>query len=151
MGDALYTGLKYRTFYVIDDYNREALHIETDLSLTSERVTRVLEQVIAVRGRPERIRLDNGPELTSATFTAWAKTQGIAIEFIKPGKPSKNGYIERFNGIYREAVLDAWMFADLNPVRQAAEQWLIEYNLERPRDSLGDATPIEFLTQRGHA
>jgi len=151
MSDALYAGLKYRTFNVIDDYNREALGIEIDVSLTSERVIRVLEQLIAVRGRPERIRLDNGPEFTSAKFTDWAKAQGIDIEFIKPGKPSQNGYIERFNGIYREAVLDAWMFTDLHQVREATEQWLNEYNLERPHESLGDATPIEFLTQRGHA
>jgi putative transposase len=151
MSDALYNGTKYRTFNVIDDYNREALRVEVDVSLTAERVVRVLEQLIGARGSPERLRVDHGPEFTSAIFEAWGRQRGITLEFIEPGKPNQNGFIERFNGTYRDGVLDAWVFMSLDEVREETERWLAEYNLERPHESLGHVPPIEFLTQRGHA
>ena len=151
MSDALSDGRSFRTFNVIDDFNREALHIEVDVSLTAERVTRVLDQVVCVRGRPERIRVDHGPEFTSALFAAWCAANGVALEFTQPGKPSQNGYVERFNGSYRRGVLDAWLFMDLEQVREETERWLIEYNTVRPHESLGDVSPLEFLTHRGHA
>jgi putative transposase len=150
MSDALYDGRAFRTFNVIDDYNREALRIEIDVSLTAERVTRVLEQLVLVRGRPERLRVDRGPEFTSAVFSAWCAGHGIGLEFIQPGKPNQNGFIERFNGSYRDGVLDAWVFTDLDQVREETERWLAEYNTVRPHESLGDISPIEFLNDRGH-
>ena len=151
MSDALYGGVKYRTFNLIDDYNREALRIEVDLSLTAVRIVRVLEEVISVRGCPRRLRVDCGPEFTSDTFRAWSESRGITLEFIEPGRPAQNGFIERFNGSYRNEVLDAWIFMSLDEVRSQTERWLSEYNLERPHESLGNVPPIEFLTQRGHA
>jgi putative transposase len=151
MSDALSDGRVFRTFNVIDDYNREALRIEVDVSLAAERITRVLEQLILVRGRPERIRVDHGPEFTSALFTAWCETNGIEVEFTQPGKPTQNGFIERFNGSYRDGVLDAWAFMDLGQVREETERWLRDYNTVRPHESLGDVSPIEFLNDRGHA
>ncbi len=151
MSDALYDGRAFRTFNVIDDYNREGLRIEVDVSLTAERVVRVLEEIIAVRGCPERIRVDRGPEFTSALFVAWTETRGIELEFIEPGKPAQNAFIERFNGSYRDGVLDAWVFTDLAQVREESERWLQEYNTVRPHESLGDISPLEFLNDRGHA
>ncbi|MBO8087788.1 MAG: IS3 family transposase, partial [Marichromatium sp.] len=148
MSDALSSGMSYRTFNLIDDFNREALRIEVDVSLTSARVIRVLEQVISVRGRPERLRLDNGPEFTSTAFQRWAAERGIALDFISPGKPTQNGFIERFNGSFRRELLDAWLFNTLEEVRQQADDWLDEYNLRRPHESLGDLSPIEFLNRR---
>lgn len=150
MSDALYDGRGFRTFNVIDDYNREGLRIEVDVSLTAERVTRVLDQLVVIRGCPERLRVDHGPEFTSAQFTAWCETNGIDLEFIQPGKPAQNAYIERFNGSYRDAVLNAWVFTNLQQVRQETEHWLAVYNTIRPHESLGDISPLEFLKARGH-
>ena len=150
MSDALRGGMVFRTLNIIDDYNREALRIEIDVSLTAERVVRVLEQSIAVRGAPEWIRTDRGPEFTSGLFAAWCEVSGIELEYIQPGKPSQNGFIERFNGTYRNEILDAYLFDTLDEVREATAVWIAEYNTIRPHESLGDVPPIEFLSQRGH-
>lgn len=151
MSDTLGDGRVFRTFNVVDDFNREALRIEVDVSLTAVRIVRVLEQVLLIRGRPERLRVDHGPEFTSDHFTSWCEDQGIELEFIQPGKPTQNAFIERFNGTYRREVLNAWLFADLAHVREETERWLEEYNTIRPHQSLGDICPIEFLHARGHA
>lgn len=151
MGDSLADGRPFRTFNVIDDYNREALQIEIDVSLTAERICRVLDQLIMVRGRPERIRVDHGPEFTSATFIAWCQSQGVELEYTQPGKPTQNAFIERFNGSYRDGVLDAWLFTSLEHAREVTDTWLTEYNTVRPHESLGDISPLEFLNDRGHA
>ena len=96
MSDALCDGRLFRTFNIIDDYNREGLRIEVDISLTAQRITRVLDQLVAVRGSPQRIRTDNGPEFTSSDFSAWCKANDVGSEFIEPGKPTQNAFIERF-------------------------------------------------------
>ncbi len=138
-------GRRFRTFNVVDDFNREALAIEVDFSLTAERVVRVLERIAAVRGYPLKLRTDNGPEFIAVALADWAEQHGVTLEFIKPGKPMQNGFIERFNRSYREAVLDMFVFQTLNEVREQTATWLKEYNEERPHDSLGDMTPREFL------
>jgi putative transposase len=150
MSDALYDGRAFRTFNVLDDYNRESLWIEIDQSLTAERVVRTLEQLIAVRRRPERIRLDHGPEFTSTLFGLWCEYQAIELEFTQPGKPTQNAFVERFNGIYRREVLNAWLFTDLEHAREETQRWMVDYNTIRPHDSLGDVSPREFLTHRGY-
>ena len=127
------------------------MRIGVDISLTADRVNRVLDQLLVIRGRPERLRVDRGPEFTSAAFTAWCETNGIELEFIQPGKPNQNGFVERFNGSYRRGVLDAWLFTTLDEVREETERWLDEYNTVRPHESLGDVPPLEFLNRRGHA
>ena len=149
MSDALYGGRKFRTFNVVDDYNREALTIDIDLSLTSERITRTLEQLIEVRGSPQQIRMDHGPEFTSHHFNEWCQRWDIEMAFTQPGKPTQNAFIERFNGTYRREVLDCWCFNSLDNVREETERWLNEYNTERPHQSLGDISPVQFLNQRG--
>ena len=113
---------KFRTFNVIDDGTREALAIDVDTSLSSKRIIRTLEKVIEQRGTPDSIRSDNGPEFTSKDFQLWCESKKIANQFIQPGKPMQNGYIERFNRLYREAVLDAYLFFDLDQVRQLTEE-----------------------------
>ena len=145
MSDALWGGPRFRTFNVVDDFNREALAIEVDFSLTAERVVRTLDRIAAARGYPLKLRLDNGPEFISLALAEWAAQHGVTLEFIKPGKPMQNGFIERFNRSYREAVLDMFVFQSLDEVREQTEKWLKEYNEERPHDSLGDMTPREFL------
>ena len=145
MSDALQSGRKLRTFNLIDDFNREALAIEIDTSLPAERVIRVLEQVIDWRGIPKRIRVDNGPEFISLKLATWCEERGIQLQFIQPGKPTQNAYIERFNGSYRKDVLDAYLFQDIRQVRMLTEEFMEDYNNERPHDALGGRSPVDML------
>lgn len=147
MSDALLNGRRFRTFNVVDDFNREALQIEIDTSITSERLVRIFERLQSERGLPQVLRTDNGPEFLGEAFTSWAKNAGMAIQYIQPGKPNQNAYIERFNRTYRDEVLDQHLFICLDDVREATYWWMIEYNEERPHDSLGDLTPLEARQQ----
>ncbi len=147
MTDALYNSRSFRTFNVVDDFNREALHIEIDTSITSERLVRIFQRLQAEHGLPQVLRTDNGPEFLGEAFTAWAKTAGMAIQYIQPGKPNQNAYVERFNRTYRAELLDQHLFASLDDVREATYWWMIEYNEDRPHDSLGDRTPAEARQQ----
>lgn len=145
MSDALMSGRKFRTLNLMDDYNREALGIEVDTSLPAERVVRVLEQITDWRGLPKRIRVDNGPEFISSKLALWCEEKGITLQFIQPGKPTQNAYIERFNGSFRKHVLDAYLFENLDQVRALAEEWMDDYNLNRPHDALNGRSPFDLL------
>ena len=147
MSDALYNSVRFRTFNVIDDFNREALHIEIDTSLPSARLVRVFEQLKTERGLPDVLRTDNGPEFLGEVFTDWCEENGILIDYIEPGKPNQNAFIERFNRSYREEVLDTWLFGSLDEVREISWAWMLEYNEERDHDGLGGLTPAEALNQ----
>ncbi len=149
MSDALWDGRKYRTFNVVDDHSREVLGIEVDLSIPAQRVIRTLEQISLTRGYPEKIRMDNGPELTSFKMACWAEEKGIELEYIKPGKPMQNGFIERFNRTYREEVLDMFVFSRLSEVKQRTEFWIQEYNYKRPYEALGNIPPAEYALASG--
>jgi putative transposase len=147
MSDSLSNGRTFRTLNVIDDFNREALWIEVDTSLPTERVVRVLEQLLAWRGKPTSIRMDNGPELISQRLESWAKEEHIELLHIQPGKPAQNAYIERFNRTYREDVLDAYLFDNLQEVRHLTETWLEDYNTIRPHEALQGLAPRQFAFQ----
>lgn len=145
MSDALLTGRRFRTLNIIDDFNREALAIEVDLSLPALRVARVLDQIAKFRGLPQRIRVDNGPEFISSTLYAWAQKNGVTLQFIQPGCPAQNALIERFNRTYRQEVLDAYWVQSLQQVRNITQQWMLIYNQQRPHDALRGLSPIAFL------
>ncbi|CZG50867.1 Integrase core domain [Legionella pneumophila] len=147
MCDALMCGRRFRTFNIVDDFNREVLAIEIDLSLPAQGVIRVLERVVAWRGFPAKLRIDNGPEFISSTLADWAEKHQVVLEFIKPGKPTQNSFIERFNRTYRTEILDMYAFKNLQEVRELTEIWIKEYNDERPHDSLNDLTPWEYLAK----
>ena len=147
MSDSLASGRKFRTLNVIDDCSREALAIEVDTSLPAKRVIRTLDQVIDWRGKPQRIRVDNGTEYTSKDFEQWAKDHNIIIQYTQPGKPMQNGFIERFNGSYRKEILNAYLFFDLDEVKQLTSQWMDQYNNYRPHESLMNLTPVEWKKQ----
>jgi putative transposase len=149
MHDALYSGKRFRTLNIVDDHNREALAIEIDTSLSSVRVTRVLERLRRERGLPQVIRLDNGPEFLGAAFVTYAEQHGIDIQYIQPGKPNQNAYVERFNRTYREEVLDLYLFSSLDEVREITHWWLIDYNEERTHDALGGVPPAEYVQAAG--
>lgn len=105
---------------------------------------RTLERVAAWRGYPSKLRLDNDPEFVALALAEWAEHKGIKLDFIEPGRPMQNGFIERFNGSFRRGVLDTHVFRNLTEVREQAELWLVDYNREIPHDSLGGLTPAEF-------
>jgi putative transposase len=147
MSDSLVVGTKFRTFNVIDDCTREVLAIEIDTSISSKRVIRTLNRIIESRGLPKTIRTDNGPEFTSNEFEIWCKDMGIEHHFIQPGKPMQNAYIERFNRLYREAILDAYLFFDLDEARELTREWMEEYNHRRPHEGLNNHTPEEWKQQ----
>lgn len=141
MHDQLSDGRPFRLFNVLDDYNREGLGIEVDLSLPAERVIRSLSQIIEWRGKPAAIRCDNGPEYISGKLTEWAQKQGIKLLFIQPGKPQQNAYIERYNRTVRHDWLSHYLFESIEQVQDCATRWLWTYNNERPNMALGGITP----------
>jgi putative transposase len=144
MHDRLYGGRAFRTLNVMDEGVREALAIEVDTSLPAERVVRLLEQLKERRGLPEQLRVDNGPELISERLASWCEENEVKLAYIQPGKPPQNAFIERFNRTYRNEVLDANLFESLEDVQELSWQWIIEYNEERPHDSLGRIPPSEY-------
>ena len=147
VSDALYAGSRFRAFTVIDDFNREAVAIEIDTSLTAKRLIRVFERLQVTRGLPDVLRVDNGPEFLSSELVSWAESAGMMIQYIQPGEPNQNAYIERFNRTYREEVLNLYLFECLTDVRETTYWWIIDYNEQRPHDSLGDLAPAKYMEQ----
>lgn len=148
MSDSLWDGRKFRLLNVVDDYNREVLAIETDLSLPTLRLIRVLEQLREHRGLPQMIRVDNGPEFISHKLDMWCKENKITLVFIQPGKPTQNAYVERCNGNIRRELLNVYVFKTLDEVREKAEEWMVDYNYHRPHHALKFRTPIDLLEER---
>ena len=144
MSDSLWDGRKYRLLNIVDDYNREVLHIEADTSLPTTRLIRCLEYLQEFRGLPKLIRVDNGPEFISSKLDIWCKEHGIELRFIQPGKPMQNAYVERCNGNIRKELLNAYVFESLSEVREKAEEWRQDYNCSRPHASLGFVPPAEY-------
>lgn len=148
MSDALMAGKRFRTVNVLDDCNREALGIKASTSLPSKRVTEFLDFIAFARGYPLQLRVDNGPENISKEMQAWAKKHGVHIHYIQPGKPAQNAYIERFNRTYREEVLDMYLFKNIADVQAITDKWIIEYNNERPHESLGNLPPRKYIEDK---
>lgn len=146
MLDRLTDGRKFRLLNVMDDFNRESLAIEVDTSLPSLRVIRVLEKLIAERGCPRAIRCDNGPEFISHKLEVWCDepSRNIDLQFIQPGKPTQNAYIERKNGSMRRELLNAYLFSSLAEVRMLSEEWRNDYNHHRPHQALGYLSPVRY-------
>jgi len=144
VNDVTAAGRSIRVLNVIDAYTREVLAMEVDTSFAGLRVTRVLDEIIATRGLPLPIRCDNGPELTSRRFLAWALERKIELRHIQPGKPTQNAYVESFNGRLREECLRLNWFQNLVEARRIIAGWRRDYNECRPHSSLNYLTPAEF-------
>jgi putative transposase len=143
MRDVLRGGRWFRIFNVVDDLSREGLASEVDTSLPARRVIRVLNEIALERGYPERIVLDNGPEFRSQALDAWAYEHGVVLEFIQPGKPVQNAYVESFNGKMRDECLNVHWFGDVEEERDIINAWREDYTHVRPHSSLGYRTPAE--------
>ncbi len=148
--DVLENKRRFRAFNVIDDYNREALHIEVDFSLTSNRIVWVLNHLVNKRGKPRRIRMDNGPEFVAKITAVWSEMQEIEFKYIQPGKPTQNAFVERFNGSFRRGVLNKYIFEHIDQVREQTEIWMQDYNHKRPHDSLGGKSPKKYAEENSH-
>lgn len=145
MSDSLDGGRQFRTFNVLDDYNREGLGIEVDFSLPAARVIRSLERIIEWRGKPQALRCDNGPEYLSHQLIDWANQRQITLLYIQPGKPTQNAYVERFNRTVRHEWLDLHCFDSIDHAQRLATEWLWSYNNERPHTALGGIPPRRLL------
>ncbi len=143
--DSLVNARQFRTLNVVDDFTRECLAIEVDFSLPAQRVTRVLDRLIGLHGKPETIVMDNGPEFRSCALDAWAYLRGVGLHFIQPGKPVENAYVESFNGRFRDECLSENWFLNLNDAKEKIEAHRIDYNEVRPHSSLDNKTPREFI------
>lgn len=147
VSDSLAYGRKFRTLNIIDVLTRECLAIEADFSLPSARVIRVLDRIIELRGKPKSIRIDNGAEFTSLIIIQWAEKNGIKLDYIQPGKPTQNAFVESFNGKFRDECLNENWFLNLNHAKVLIEEWRISYNTYRPHSSLNYMTPESFAKQ----
>jgi len=144
MSDALTDGRRFRTLNVVEDWNREVLGIEVDFSLPAARVVRLLTQLVERHGAPQRLRVDNGPELISQALQDWCSSQGVVLQWIQPASPTQNAYVERFNGSFRRELLNGYLFATLQQVREHCRLWQYDYNHLRPHQALNFMTPTEF-------
>jgi putative transposase len=144
MHDVLDNSRKFRVLNIIDDYNREAIAVEAAHSFPAQRVVDLMDRLILFKGKPQTIRVDNGAEFTSKTFTQWCLDRHVEIQYIQPGKPVQNAFIERFNRTYREDILDAYIFDHINEVKQLSEEWRIDYNQNHPHKSLSGMSPIQY-------
>ena len=144
MSDSLANGRRLKVLNIIDDYNREALAIEISGSIASQDVIETLQRLREMRGLPEQIRVDNGPEFIAQRLILFCRANGVELAHIQPGKPTQNAYIERFNGSFRREVLDQHMFRSMSEAREKASEWREYYNNKRPHESLDNKSPKEM-------
>ena len=148
MSHSLYCGRRFRVLNIIDDYNREALWMEVDTSIGSYAVVEIISLLIREKGKPLQIRVDNGPEFISSTFTHYCNKHNIEIKYTQPGKPTQNAFVERFNGSYRREILNAYIFYSLEQVRKITEIWRMGYNTVRPHESLSNLPPVQYASKK---
>ncbi len=147
VSDSMSGGRKLKVLTIVDCFSRECVGLVVDTSIGGVRVARTLEEIGARRGYPKQIMSDNGPEFTGSALDAWAYSRDVKLHFIEPGKPMQNGYIESFNGKFRDECLNDHWFLDLPDARQIIEDWRRDYNAERPHSALGQMTPGEFASK----
>jgi putative transposase len=144
MMDALADGRRFRLLNVVDDFTRECLAAVAGRSLTGSSVVQVLDAIAADRGYPEVALSDNGSEFCSRVVDEWAHQHGVRLQFIRPGRPVDNAFIESFNGKCRDECLNEQLFVTIDHARSALEHWRVDYNHARPHSSLGNLTPEAY-------
>ena len=145
MSDRLTDGRSFRVLTIVDQFSRECPLLEADRSLTGKRVVDCLSRLAWMHGKPESITVDNGSEFCSRVLDAWAYENGVRLDFIRPGRPVENGFIESFNGKLRDECLNTELFFSLADAREKLEKWLWDYNQSRPHSALGGLAPAEYL------
>lgn len=152
VSDSLASGRRIKCLTVADDFSHECVDIAADFGISGQYVTRLLDQAAMFRGYPQAVRTDNGPEFTSRAFMGWAHTHGIRHLLIQPGKPMQNGYIESFNGKFRDECLNEHWFETLAQARAAIAAWRKDYNEVRPHSSCRRMPPAKYAAlHRQHA
>ena len=146
MSDELFDGRRFRVLTVVDHFSRESVALEVGQRFRGRDVARILTRAGWERGLPKTIRVDNGPEFTSKALDHWAYTNGIKLDFSRPGKPTDNALIESFNGRLRQECLNESWFLSLDDAREKVESWRNDYNHERPHSALGNLAPSEFAS-----
>jgi putative transposase len=144
VSDAFTDGRRFRVLAVVDDFTRECLRLVADTSLSGARLARELDSLITRRGKPKTIVSDNGTEMTSMAILKWCQETQVEWHYIAPGKPMQNGFVESFNGSFRDECLNETLFSSLPQARDAINAWKEDYNRNRPHSSLGNSTPNEF-------
>ena len=144
VSDSLSNGRRIKCLTVADDFSHECVDITADYGISGQYVTRLLDRAATFRGFPLAVRTDNGPEFTSRAFMAWAHSHGVRHILIEPGRPMQNGYIESFNGRFRDECLNEQWFETLHQARSAVAIWRQDYNEVRPHGSIGRMPPAEF-------
>lgn len=147
VSDTLVDGRRFRALTVVDQYTRECVALHADFSLTGRKVRAVLDVLRGLRGLPKLITVDNGSEFASAEMDRWAYETGVRLDFIRPGKPVENAFIESFNGRLRDECLNGELFFSIDDARRKLQLWKVDYNEHRPHGSLGHLTPTEFATR----
>ena len=142
--DALETGRRIKCLTIVDDFSKECLDIPVAFGISGDEVVRTLDAVAAFRGYPASVRTDQGPEFTGKALDQWAYRNNVELKLIQPGKPTQNGFIESFNGRFRDECLNEHWFADLHHAREVIGQWRKDYNEHRPHSALDYQTPAEF-------
>jgi putative transposase len=148
VSDSLSNGRRIKVLTVADDFSHECIDIAVDFGISGQYVTRLLDQAAIFRGYPVAVRTDNGPEFTSRAFLAWTTLHGIRHILIQPGRPMQNGYIESFNGKFRDECLNEQWFQSLPQARDCIAEWRKDYNEVRPHSSLGRIPPAQFAQQQ---
>jgi putative transposase len=148
VSDSLSNGRRIKCLTVADDFSHECVDIAVDFGISGQYVTRLLDQAAIFRGYPVAVRTDNGPEFTSRAFLAWTTLHGIRHILIQPGRPMQNGYIESFNGKFRDECLNEQWFQSLPQARDCIAEWRKDYNEVRPHSSLGRIPPAQFAQQQ---
>ena len=147
VSDALASGRRLKCLTVADDFSHECIDIAVAHAMPGSHVIQVLEQAARFRGYPRAVRTDNGPEFTSRTFIGWAQARGIEHILIQPGRPMQNGYIESFNGRFRDECLNENWFETLSQAREAIAIWRQDYNEVRPHGTIGRIPPAAFAAR----
>lgn len=147
--DALGDGRAFRVLTVVDQWSRQSPLLEVATAMSGRGVAEALDRVLgAGQPRPRSITVDHGTEFTSRALEDWAYQRGVQLDFIRPGKPQENAFIESFNGRLRDECLNVHQFLSLADARAKIEVWRQDYNQQRPHSSLGRLTPDEFVTHR---
>lgn len=144
--DSLANGRRIKCLTIVDDYTKECLDIPVAMGISGDQVARTLDGIAAFRGYPKAVRTDQGPEFTGKALDQWAYQNSVQLKLIQPGKPMQNGYVESFNGKFRDECLNEHWFSDLAHARDKVRMWREDYNKRRPHSSLGYQTPLEFAS-----